>query len=101
MIKEKVNGKFFLEKTLALLFTKYIKAKITYEGITRVEKFEYPKDAIREALLNAGTVWPHGEKRNPGCRHLVPDNWAIIGQFADYSIIVHPPGGQLPYTFNF
>ena len=36
-----------------LLFTKYIKAEISYEGINRIEKYEYPKDAVREALLNA------------------------------------------------
>ena len=36
-----------------LLFTKYIKAAISYEGIKRIEKYEYPKDAVREALLNA------------------------------------------------
>jgi ATP-dependent DNA helicase RecG len=36
-----------------LLFTKYIKAEISYEGIHRVEKFEYPKEAVREALLIA------------------------------------------------
>lgn len=34
-------------------FTKYIKAPISYEGINRVETYEYPKDAVREALLNA------------------------------------------------
>ncbi len=42
-----------VEKTMDLLFTKYIKAEISYEGINRVEKFEYPKEAVREALLNA------------------------------------------------
>ena len=36
-----------------LLFTKYIKAAISYEGINRIETYEYPKDAVREALLNA------------------------------------------------
>jgi ATP-dependent DNA helicase RecG len=36
-----------------MLFTKYIKAEISYEGINRVEKYEYPRDAVREALLNA------------------------------------------------
>ena len=34
-------------------FTKYIKAPISYEGINRVETYEYPKDAVREARLNA------------------------------------------------
>ena len=36
-----------------LLFTKYIKANISYEDIQRVETYEYPKEAVREALLNA------------------------------------------------
>lgn len=41
------------EKTTELLFTKYIKAFISYEGLNRVETYEYPREAIREALLNA------------------------------------------------
>jgi ATP-dependent DNA helicase RecG len=53
--QDEVHGNLFeqIEKTIDLLFTKYIKAEISYEGINRVEKFEYPKEAVREALLNA------------------------------------------------
>lgn len=53
--QDEIHGNLFeqIEKTTELLFTKYIKAMISYEGINRVETFEYPKDAIREALLNA------------------------------------------------
>lgn len=53
--QDEIHGNIFeqIEKTTELLFTKYIKAMISYEGINRVETFEYPKDAIREALLNA------------------------------------------------
>jgi len=53
--QDEIHGNLFeqIEKTMDLLFTKYIKAIISYEGINRVEKFEYPKDAVREALLNA------------------------------------------------
>lgn len=53
--QDEIHGNLFeqIEKTIDLLFTKYIKAEISYEGINRVEKFEYPKEAIREALLNA------------------------------------------------
>jgi ATP-dependent DNA helicase RecG len=53
--QDEVNGNLFeqVEKTMDLLFTKYIKADISYEGIARVETYEYPKDAVREALLNA------------------------------------------------
>jgi len=49
-----------MEKKLAgrllkmdLLLTKYMKAHITYEGLTRVETFNFPEKAMREAILNA------------------------------------------------
>lgn len=53
--QDEVHGNLFeqVEKTMDLLFTKYLKALISYEGINRIETFEYPKDAVREALLNA------------------------------------------------
>lgn len=53
--QDEIHGNLFeqIEKTIGLLFTKYIKALISYEGLNRVETYEYPKEAIREALLNA------------------------------------------------
>ena len=53
--QDEIHGNLIeqVEKTMDLLFTKYIKAIISYEGIHRTETFEYPKEAIREALLNA------------------------------------------------
>jgi ATP-dependent DNA helicase RecG len=53
--QDEVHGNLFeqIEKTIELLFTKYIKALISYEDIYRVETFEYPKEAVREAVLNA------------------------------------------------
>jgi len=53
--QDEVHGNLFeqVEKTMDLLFTKYLKAEISYEGLTRVERFDYPKEVIREALLNA------------------------------------------------
>lgn len=56
IFQDEVHGNLFeqIEKTLDILFTKYIKAIISYEnGINRIETYEYPKEAIREALLNA------------------------------------------------
>ena len=55
VFQDEVHGNLFeqVEKTIDILFTKYIKAIISYEGIHRIETYEYPKDAIREALLNA------------------------------------------------
>lgn len=53
--QDEIHGNLFeqVEKTTELLFTKYIKAFISYEGLNRVETYEYPREAIREALLNA------------------------------------------------
>lgn len=53
--QDEVHGNLFeqIEKTMDLLFTKYINSTISYEDINRVEKYEYPKDAVREALLNS------------------------------------------------
>lgn len=55
IFQDEVHGNLFeqVEKTIEILFTKYFKAIISYEGIHRVETYEYPKEAVREALLNA------------------------------------------------
>ncbi|MDR3188466.1 MAG: putative DNA binding domain-containing protein [Prevotellaceae bacterium] len=55
LFQDEVHGNLFeqVEKTMDFLLTKYTKALISYEGLTRVEAYEYPKDALREALLNA------------------------------------------------
>jgi ATP-dependent DNA helicase RecG len=88
--QDEAGGNLFeqIEKTMELLFTKYIKAMISYDGIYRIETFEYPRDAVREALLNAVShkdyasgypiqisvypdkimIWNEGS---------LPDNWTI------------------------
>ena len=40
-------------KVVDLVYTKYLKALISYEGITRVERFMFSRDAFREIVLNA------------------------------------------------
>jgi ATP-dependent DNA helicase RecG len=88
--QDEIHGNIFeqVEKTMDLLFTKYIKSLISYESLNRVEKYEYPKEAIREALLNAVShkdysdgvpiqisvykdkiiLWNEGQ---------LPDNWTV------------------------
>jgi len=50
-----IKGNLFqqVEQTLNILKTKYLLSPISYEGIHRREKLEYPYFALREALLNA------------------------------------------------
>lgn len=41
------------ETTVDLLYTKYLKGIISYKGVSRIETYPYPREAIREAVLNA------------------------------------------------
>ena len=53
--QDEVHGNLFQQivKLMDLLCTKYMKAVITYEGIHRIETLPIPREALREALLNA------------------------------------------------
>ncbi|MCK9500105.1 MAG: transcriptional regulator, partial [Bacteroidales bacterium] len=87
---DEVHGNLFeqVEKTIELLFTKYIKAMISYDGIYRIETFEYPKEAVREALLNAvahkdyASGYPiqisvYTDKLMIWNEGTLPDNWTV------------------------
>ena len=102
--QDEVHGNLFeqVEKTMELLFTKHIKAMISYDDIYRIETFEYPKEAVREALLNAIAhkdytgatpiqisvykdkimIWNYGE---------LPENWTIDTLQKKHSSIPHNP----------
>lgn len=41
------------DRVVDLIFTKYLKAEISYQGVTRIETYPFPKEAIREAVFNA------------------------------------------------
>ena len=40
-----------VDKTMDLVYTKYMKALIDYEGIHRIERYMFPPDAFKEILL--------------------------------------------------
>ena len=42
-----------IDKVIELVYLKYMKAKITYEGVQRIERYFVPEEALREAVLNA------------------------------------------------
>jgi len=50
-----IEGNLFnqVEKTMDLLLTKYLKALISYEGIHRIERYDYDTNALREIIHNA------------------------------------------------
>ena len=53
--QDEVIGSLFTqaERVIELIYLKYLKAPITYDNLTRVETYPFPKDAVREALYNA------------------------------------------------
>ena len=53
--QDEVHGSLLqqVDKALDLIYYKYLKAKISYKGIQRIERYPFPEAALREALLNA------------------------------------------------
>ncbi len=53
--QEVVEGNAYqlADKTLDILDKKFLVSPITYQGLQRVENWEYPYEAIREVILNA------------------------------------------------
>ena len=104
LFQDEVHGNLFeqVEKTMDLLFTKYIKAIISYEGIYRVETYEYPPEAVREAIHNAIAhkdysgatpiqisvyknkimIWNYGQ---------LPENWTIDTLQEKHSSVPYNP----------
>ena len=52
---DEVHGSLFeqAEKAIDLIYTKYMKAWITYKKETRVETYPFPRDSVREAYYNS------------------------------------------------
>ncbi|MCY4519247.1 MAG: winged helix-turn-helix transcriptional regulator [Caldilineaceae bacterium] len=55
LFQDVVEGDLFtqVDQTMDLLYTKYTRALISYDGIYRVETFPVPREAMREAVINA------------------------------------------------
>ena len=52
---DEVHGPLILQadKVTDLVYTKYLKALVSYEGLQRIETFMTPREAFREVILNA------------------------------------------------
>ena len=53
--QDEVHGSLLIQadRVIDLLYTKYLTAEISYDNVTRIEHYPFPKDAIREAVFNA------------------------------------------------
>ncbi len=55
LYQDEIHGSILeqVDKTLDIIYLKYMRAKIHYEGVQRIERYFVPEAALREALLNA------------------------------------------------
>lgn len=55
LYQDEIHGSLLeqIDKIVEVLHLKYMKAKITYDGMQRIERYFVPEAALREALLNA------------------------------------------------
>lgn len=55
LYQDEIHGSLLdqIDKLIELIYLKYMKAKISYEGMQRIERYFVPEEALREALLNA------------------------------------------------
>ena len=53
--QDEIHGSLIeqVDKTMEILYHKYMKAWISYDGLQRVETYPYPDAALREAIFNA------------------------------------------------
>ena len=53
--QDEIHGSLLsqIDRVIDLLYTKYLKGNISYDDITRVTTYPYPRNAIRELVLNA------------------------------------------------
>ena len=53
--QDEFTGSLFeqVDKLEDVIFTKYLKAYISYEGFQRIERYLFPREALREGILNA------------------------------------------------
>jgi ATP-dependent DNA helicase RecG len=98
LFQDDIHGNLFeqVERTMELLLTKYTKALISYRGLSRIETYEYPKDALREALLNAVThkeyqggapiqIRAYSDKLMIWNEGQLPENWTIKNLLQNHS----------------
>lgn len=94
LYQDEVHGSLLAqaEKTIDLIYTKYLKASISYNGINRVETYPFPKEAIREAVLNAiahkyyGALIPiqisvYADKLYIANDCIFPEDWTVASLF--------------------
>jgi len=104
LYQDEIHGSILeqVDKALELIYLKYMRAKIRYEGAQRIERYFVPAEALREALLNAicHKQYQSGVPiqisvyedclyvANVGC---LPENWTLEKLMQKHSSVPYNP----------
>ena len=110
LYQDEIHGSILeqIDKIVELVYLKYMRAKITYEGMQRIERYFVPEEALREALLNAlchkqyqsGVpiqISVYEDKlyiANCGC---LPENWTLENLMSKHASSPYNP--NIAYVF--
>ena len=102
--QDEIHGDLFTQAqtVMDLLLTKYLKAAISYQGLQRIESYPVPREALREALLNALIHRDYANTApiqirvyddrlciwNPG---VLPEKWTVRKLFSQHSSCPYNP----------
>ena len=104
LYQDEVRGSILeqVDRLVELIYLKYMKAKITYEGVRRRERYFVPEEALREALLNAlchkqyqsGTpiqISVYDDRLYiANCGNL-PENWTLTNLMSKHASVPYNP----------
>ena len=110
LYQDEVRGSILeqVDRLVELIYLKYMKAKITYEGVRRRERYFVPEEALREALLNAlchkqyqsGTpiqISVYDDRLYiANCGNL-PENWTLTNLMSKHASVPYNP--NIAYVF--
>lgn len=104
LYQDEIHGSLLeqVDKIVELVYLKYMKAKISYAGMQRIERYFVPEDALREAILNAlchkqyqsgvpVQISVYEDKlyiANCGC---LPENWSLKNLMSKHASAPYNP----------
>lgn len=102
--QDEIHGSLMMQadRVIDLLYTKYLIAEISYENITRIEHYPFPKDAVKEALFNALIhqdfsagipiqISVYSDKLYISNDCVFPENWTTETLFRKHRSLPHNP----------
>ena len=104
LYQDEIHGSILeqVDKALEVIYLKYMRAKIRYEGVQRIERYFVPEDALREALLNAIChkqyqsgipiqISVYEDRLYVANVGSLPENWTIESLMAKHSSVPYNP----------